>query len=430
MFGRVLIANRGEIACRVIRTCRRLGVATVAVYSEADRGARHVALADEAYLIGAPPARESYLNVDAILEAARRSGAEAIHPGYGFLAENAAFARACAGAGLAFIGPPAEAIEAMGAKDRAKALMAEAGVPLVPGYHGEEQSPETLLAAAEAIGWPVLLKAAAGGGGKAMRAVERRADFAAALEGAMREAAASFGDDRVLLEAYLTRPRHIEAQVFADAHGNVVHLFERDCSLQRRHQKIVEEAPAPGLTPEQRAEVGRLGVRAARAVGYVNAGTIEFLYQDGAFFFIEMNTRLQVEHPVTEMITGLDLVEWQLRVAAGEPLPLRQEELRADGHAIEARLYAEDPARGFLPSVGRLAHLRLPAEAQDLRVEAGVRAGDEVSPYYDPMIAKVIARGADRPAALRRLRAALAGCEAVGVTTNLDFLDRALAHPA
>ncbi len=362
MFSKILIANRGEIACRIARTARRMGIATVAVYSDADRDAMHVAVADQAYRIGPPPARESYLDIDAIIAAAERSGAEAIHPGYGFLSENAAFAEACAAAGLIFIGPPASAIRAMGGKSEAKALMDKAGIPLVPGYHGIEQSPQVLAAEAELIGYPVLIKASAGGGGKGMKIAREASEFATELASAKREAAASFGDDRVLIEKYLKRPRHVEIQVFADTHGNCVYLFERDCSIQRRHQKVIEEAPAPDFSQTTRERMGRVAVEAARAIGYVGAGTIEFLYDPASaqFYFMEMNTRLQVEHPVTEMITGLDLVEWQFRVASGETLPLRQEDLAINGHAIEARLYAEDPQRGFLPQTGRLAHLVLP----------------------------------------------------------------------
>jgi 3-methylcrotonyl-CoA carboxylase alpha subunit len=430
MFDSVLVANRGEIACRIIGTLRRLEIRAIAVWSDADRLARHVALADQAIRIGPPPAAESYLRIDAILDAARRAGAEAIHPGYGFLSENPAFARACVEAGLTFVGPPAEVIEAMGAKDRAKALMAEAGVPLVPGCDGAAQDESALLEAARALGFPVLIKAAAGGGGRGMRVVGDPAGFAAALEGAKREAASAFGDDRVLLERYLARPRHIEAQIFGDRHGRIVHLFERDCSVQRRHQKVVEEAPAPGLSPEQRSALAEHAIRAGQAIGYVNAGTVEFLMEGGRFFFIEMNTRLQVEHPVTEMVTGQDLVEWQLRVAAGEPLPLRQEEIALCGHAIEARIYAEDPAKGFLPSTGRLEHLRFPAEGEGLRIDSGVVEGDAVSPFYDPMLAKVVAHGADREAALRRLRTALAALEVVGPATNVDFLLRIARDPA
>jgi 3-methylcrotonyl-CoA carboxylase alpha subunit len=430
MFDSVLVANRGEIACRILRTLRKLGIRGVAVYSDADRLARHVTLADQAIRIGPPPAAESYLRIDAIVEAAARAGAEAIHPGYGFLSENPGLARACADAGVAFVGPPADVIEVMGAKDRAKALMAEAGVPLVPGYDGASQEAGALLEAAQALGFPVLIKAASGGGGRGMRVVADPKDFATALEGARREAAAAFGDDRILLERYLPRPRHIEAQIFGDRHGRIVHLFERDCSVQRRHQKVIEEAPAPGLSPEQRSAVGDHAIRAAQAVGYVNAGTVEFLMEGDRFFFIEMNTRLQVEHPVTEMVTGQDLVEWQLRVAAGEPLPLRQEEIGLRGHAIEVRLYAEDPGKGFLPSTGRLDHLRFPAESEALRIDTGVAQGDVVSPFYDPILAKIVAHGEDRQAALRRLRKALARSEIVGPATNLDFLLRIARDPA
>ena len=429
MFAKVLIANRGEIACRVIGTARRLGITTVAVYSEADRGALHVELADEAWPIGPPPARESYLNIAAIIEAARHSGAEAIHPGYGFLSENAAFAEACEVAGVVFIGPPAAAMRAMGSKTAAKELMQRHGVPLVPGYHGEVQTPDRLLDAAEHLGFPVLIKASAGGGGRGIRVVENAGAFAAALASAKREAATALGDDRLLIEKYLRRPRHIEIQVFADQYGNTVHLFERDCSIQRRHQKVIEEAPAPGLDPEQRRAMGEAAVTAARAVGYVGAGTVEFITADGAFYFIEMNTRLQVEHPVTEAVTGLDLVEWQLRIAVGESLPCCQQDLLLRGHAIEARLYAEDPERGFLPQTGTLHRLRFPG-SEIARVDTGVRRGDTVTPFYDPMIAKIIASGEDRPAALAVLRRALAETAVLGVVTNRDFLGRIAAHPS
>jgi 3-methylcrotonyl-CoA carboxylase alpha subunit len=431
VFDAVLIANRGEIACRIIRTLKRLGIRAIAVYSDADRDALHVAQAGQAVRIGPAAASESYLRGDAILEAAAAMGAQAIHPGYGFLAENAAFAEACRHAGLIFIGPSPEAIEAMGAKDRAKAVAAAADVPLIPGYQGGRQDEAGLLEAAHELGFPVLLKAVAGGGGKGMRVVARADDFTPALEGARREALAAFGDDRMLLERYLEAPRHIEVQVFGDYHGNLVHLFERDCSVQRRHQKVLEEAPAPALTPEQRTALGAAAVRLAAAIGYANAGTVEFLMDEqGAFFFMEMNTRLQVEHPVTEMITGLDLVEWQLKVAAGEPLPLTQQQITLKGHAIEARLYAEDPERGFLPSTGTLAHLRLRASNDALRIETGIRAGDRVSPFYDPMLAKIVAWGPDRAAALRRLRAALDTIEIVGPATNLDFLATVLRYDA
>ncbi|UUX94932.1 acetyl/propionyl/methylcrotonyl-CoA carboxylase subunit alpha [Aquabacterium sp. J223] len=431
MFGKVLIANRGEIACRVVRTARRLGIATVAVHSEADANARHVRLADEAVCIGPAPARASYLVGDRILAAARQTGAQAIHPGYGFLSENADFADACERAGLVFIGPPASAIRAMGSKSAAKALMAAAGVPLTPGYHGDKQDAGFLAAQADRIGYPVLIKASAGGGGKGMRRVDAPADFEAALLSCRREALNAFGDDQVLIEQYVLRPRHIEVQVFGDRQGGCVHLFERDCSVQRRHQKVLEEAPAPGMTPERRAAMGRAAVDAARAVGYVGAGTVEFIAQpDGRFYFMEMNTRLQVEHPVTELVTGLDLVEWQLRVAAGEPLPLRQEQLSLTGHAIEARLYAEDPDKGFLPSTGRLTHLALPADSAHVRVDSGVECGDEITPHYDPMIAKLVVWDHDRARALARLRRALAEVQVVGVANNVGFLSRLVATPS
>ena len=422
---RLLIANRGEIACRIIRTARRLGIATVAVHSDADRDARHVRLADQAVRIGPAAARQSYLDIDALLAAARASGADAVHPGYGFLSENADFAAACAAAGLVFVGPPPAAIRAMGSKSEAKRLLEDAGVPLTPGYHGERQDEATLLAEADRIGWPLLIKASAGGGGKGIRRVDRREDFAAALAACQREAAAAFGDARVLIERCILRPRHIEVQVFADTHGRAIHLGERDCSIQRRHQKVLEEAPAPGMTAERRAAMGQAAVNAALRVGYVGAGTVEFIVApDGEFFFMEMNTRLQVEHPVTEMITGLDLVEWQLRIAAGEPLPLAQHEVRLDGHAVELRLYAEDPARGFLPSPGRLLHWQPPTESPGLRLDAGVEAGDEITPHYDAMIAKLIAHGADREQAFARLRQALQDNFLVGLRDNLGFLAR------
>jgi len=430
MFQKILIANRGEIACRVMATCKRLGIATVAVYSDADVHARHVDLADEAWRIGPAPARESYLVIDRILDVARRSGAEAIHPGYGFLSENAQFADACAKAGIVFIGPPAEAMRTMGSKAASKTIMEKSGVPLVPGYHGEMQDFGTLNEAATRIAYPVLIKASAGGGGKGMRIVERPADLEAAIEGAKREAKASFGDDRVLVEKYLMRPRHIEIQVFADTQGNFVSLFERDCSIQRRHQKVVEEAPAPGIDPARRHSMGEAAIAAARAVGYVGAGTVEFIAEGQAFYFMEMNTRLQVEHPVTEMITGQELVEWQLRVASGERLPLLQEQLGIRGHAIEARVYAEDPSRDFLPSIGTLAHLRQPREDANVRVDTGVRQGDQITPNYDPMIAKLIVWGEDRTAAVRRLAGALIEYEVVGVQTNLGLLRAIAAHPA
>ncbi len=431
MFEKILIANRGEIACRIARTCRALGVRTVGVYSEADAQALHVQLCDEAWPIGPAPARQSYLNIERILEVARASGAQAIHPGYGFLSENAAFAEACEAAGMVFIGPPASAIRAMGSKSAAKEIMAQAGVPLVPGYHGEEQDAEFLAQQAERIGYPVLIKAAAGGGGKGMRRVDRPADFAEALASAKREAAAAFGDDHVLIEKYVLQPRHVELQVFADSHGNVVHLFERDCSVQRRHQKVIEEAPAPGLSEEQRAAMGAAAVAAARAIGYVGAGTVEFIMDaGGSFYFMEMNTRLQVEHPVTEFITGEDLVAWQLQVAAGGALPRRQEELAIAGHAFEARIYAEDPERDFLPATGTIEHLRSPLESPHVRIDIGVREGDVISVHYDPMIAKLIVWDSDRDRALRRLQQALAEYAVVGTATNLDFLARVAAHPA
>ena len=425
MFAKILIANRGEIACRVTRTARRMGIATVAVYSDADAQSRHVALADEAFRIGPPEAKDSYLRGDRILEAAVSSGASAIHPGYGFLSENAEFAERCARAGITFVGPPPEAIRAMGDKSGAKTIMEKAGVPLVPGYHGGNQAREFLIDEAERIGFPVLIKAASGGGGKGMRAVGHKAEFDAALAACRREALSAFGDERVLLEKYLDRPRHIEIQLFADRHGGRVHLFERDCSVQRRHQKVLEEAPAAGIADDRRREMGESALLASGAVGYVGAGTVEFLVdRGGAFFFMEMNTRLQVEHAVTEMITGLDLVEWQLRIAAGEKLPLAQKDLRISGHAIEARVYAEDPHRDFLPASGRIAHLRLPAESDKVRVDTGVRSGDAITVYYDPLIAKLIVRDSDRPAALEQMCKALGEFEIAGLATNLGFLYR------
>ena len=429
MFQKILIANRGEIACRITRTARRMGVRTVAVYSEADRGALHVAMADEAVVIGPAPARESYLLAERLIDAAGRTGAQAIHPGYGFLSENAEFAEACASMGLVFIGPPAAAIRAMGDKSAAKAIMEKAGVPVVPGYHREDQSEARLLKEAKRIGFPVLIKPSAGGGGKGMRIVAEAAGFAASLAAAKREAMAAFGDDRVLVERYLTKPRHIEVQVFGDGGGKLVHLFERDCSIQRRHQKVIEEAPAPGLSDAQRRRMGEVAISAARAVGYVGAGTIEFIAEGDTFYFMEMNTRLQVEHPVTEAITGLDLVEWQLRVAAGEPLPLEQDQIPYRGHAIEARLYAEDPQRNFLPSTGRLTVLKPPSEA-GTRVDTGARAGDTVSVHYDPLIAKLIVWGEDRDTAARRLSHALADYRVGGIATNREFLYRVSRHPA
>ena len=431
MFSKILIANRGEIACRVIKTAKRLGIKTVAVYSDADRNARHVAMADEAVHIGPSAARESYLVADRIIDAAKRTGAQAVHPGYGFLSENAGFADACAAAGIVFIGPPAASIRAMGSKSEAKKIMEKARVPLVPGYHGDDQSPELLASEAAKIGFPVLIKASAGGGGKGMRVVESAEKFADALAGAKREAKASFADDHVLVEKYLTRPRHIEIQVFADGQGSCLYLFERDCSIQRRHQKVIEEAPAPNMDPARRQQMGEAAVAAARAIGYQGAGTVEFIAdQDGTFFFMEMNTRLQVEHPVTEAITGQDLVEWQLIVAAGGKMPLSQDELCIDGHAVEVRLYAEDPARNFLPSTGTLVHLKLPEEGAHVRVDTGVRQGDTVTPFYDPMIAKVIVHDRDRSSALRRMAALMGETEVVGVTTNSVLLKALCSHPA
>jgi 3-methylcrotonyl-CoA carboxylase alpha subunit len=431
MFTRILIANRGEIAVRVARTARRMGIRTVAVYSDADAGALHVETCDEAHRLGPAAPRESYLNAARVIAVARACGAQAIHPGYGFLSENEAFAVACREAGIVFIGPPPAAIAAMGSKSAAKRIMADAGVPLVAGYHGDDQDPHLLAREAARIGYPVLIKATAGGGGKGMKIVTRAGDFTAALASAQREAKSSFGDDRVLVERYLTSPRHIEIQVFADTQGDAVYLFERDCSVQRRHQKVLEEAPAPGMDPARRRAMGEAAVAAAKAIGYVGAGTVEFIAeQDGRFYFMEMNTRLQVEHPVTEMITGLDLVEWQLRVASGEPLPKKQDELAICGHALEARLYAEDPERGFLPSIGRIAHWRMPVESSRVRVDTGVRVGDAVTPFYDPMLAKLIVWGEDRAVACGEMLAALRQCEVVGVATNVALLERIVAHDA
>lgn len=435
MFKKILIANRGEIACRVAATARRMGIQTVAVYSDADAHAAHVAACDESVYIGGSEPRDSYLRADVILQAARQTGAQAIHPGYGFLSENENFAQACAKAGIVFIGPPASAIAAMGSKSAAKALMETAGVPLVPGYHGDNQDMEFLHLQADQIGYPVLIKASAGGGGKGMRIVKSSQEFPDALSSCKREAISSFGDDKVLVERYLTKPRHIEIQVFADSHGNTLHLFERDCSVQRRHQKVIEEAPAPGMTEERRQEMGDAAVAAAKAVGYVGAGTVEFIAEpDGRFYFMEMNTRLQVEHPVTEMITGTDLVEWQLRVAAGEPLPAEQEDLFIEGHAIEARIYAENPEKGFLPSIGTLSHLNLPEhvkfELGEVRVDGGVRQGDTISPFYDPMIAKLIVWADSREQAIARMQQALAQTQVVGVNTNVAFLGRLMQNSA
>ena len=431
MFNKILIANRGEIACRIIRTAQRFGVRTVAVYSEADVNARHVSLADEAVAIGPAPARDSYLAVEKLIGAAERTGAEAIHPGYGFLSENAGFAEACGTAGITFIGPSPRAIEAMGSKSAAKTIMQQAGIPLVPGYHGDDQDETFLLGEAEKIGFPVMLKASAGGGGRGMRVVNSAAEFSEALRSAKREALGAFNDDRMLLEKYLEQPRHIEVQIFCDQHGNAVHLFERDCSIQRRHQKVLEEAPAPGMTDETRSAMGNTAVAAARAIDYTGAGTVEFIAaSDGAFYFMEMNTRLQVEHPVTELVTGQDLVEWQFRVAAGERLPASQDQLTIDGHALEARIYAEDPDNGFLPSTGSLSHLRFPAETSDVRVDTGVRQGDYISVHYDPLIAKLIVRGDDRKSCLHRMLRALAQAQVAGVTANIDFLASVIAHEA
>jgi len=429
----VLIANRGEIACRIMRSAKKLGMRTIAVYSEADAQALHVKMADEAHLIGPAPAAESYLVADRLIEVAKASGADCVHPGYGFLSENADFAEACEQAGVVFVGPSASAIRAMGLKDGAKTLMQAADVPVVPGYHGERQEPEFLHQKAYEIGYPVLIKAIAGGGGKGMRRVDKAIDFDDALESAQREAQSSFGDPRVLIEKFVTNPRHVEIQVFGDAHGNCVHLFERDCSLQRRHQKVIEEAPAPGMTDAVRKAMGDAAVAAAKAVGYVGAGTVEFI-ADGSnglstdgFWFMEMNTRLQVEHPVSEEVTGIDLVDWQFRAAAGEPLPVTQEQIVLNGHAVEARLYAEDPDNGFLPSTGRLWAFNLGDDAA-IRIETGVENGGTVSPFYDPMLAKVIAHGPDRATALARLETALRGAVVAGPKTNLAFLADLISH--
>ena len=435
MFTKILIANRGEIAVRVARTARRMGIQTVAVFSEADRDAMHVAACDEAYCIGGAAPKDSYLRGDKVLEIARLTGAQAVHPGYGFLSENEWFARQCADASIVFIGPPPAAIEAMGLKAESKRLMEKANVPLVPGYHGSDQSEAVLLAEAKRIGFPVLIKASAGGGGKGMKVAESEAEFLQALASAKREAKNSFGDDNVLIERYLQRPRHIEIQVFADELGHCVYLFERDCSLQRRHQKVMEEAPAPGMTEARRRQMGEAAVAAARAVSYVGAGTVEFIAEhdfttSGRFYFMEMNTRLQVEHPVTEMITGLDLVEWQLRVAAGERLPKLQDELRIDGHAFEARVYAENPRNQFLPAIGPINLLRMPATSADVRIDTGVREGDAITPHYDPMIAKLIVHGENREQALQRLALALDEYAVVGFTNNVEFLQRVARHPS
>jgi 3-methylcrotonyl-CoA carboxylase alpha subunit len=430
MFERILIANRGEIACRVIRTCRRLGIHTIAVYSEADRDAQHVRRADEAWPIGGPRPADSYLRGDAIIEVARKTGAQAIHPGYGFLSENTAFARACVEAGIVFIGPDPQSIEAMGSKSAAKTLMVKHNVPLVPGYYGDNQVSKFLAGQAHEIGYPLILKPSAGGGGKGMQIVRSDAEFPDALAAAQRIAQASFGDAAMLLERYIEHPRHIEFQVFGDRHGNVIHLDERECSAQRRYQKVLEETPSPFLDDERRAAMGAAAVAAAKAVNYVGAGTVEFIVgPEGNFHFMEMNTRLQVEHPVTEMTHDLDLVEWQLRIADGEPLPLAQDQVSSHGHAIEVRLYAEDPDQGFLPSSGKLTRLQLPAPSQHVRLDGGVIEGDTVTIFYDPMIAKLIVWDVDRPAALQRMREALAECEIAGPKSNVPFLERLVRHP-
>jgi len=430
-FDTILIANRGEIACRVIATCRRMGIRTVAVYSDADAHSLHARMADVAVRIGPAPSRESYLSIDRILEAAKQTGAQAIHPGYGFLSENEEFAEACARAEIVFIGPPAAAIRAMGSKAAAKELMRKAGVPLTPGYDGTDQDAKFLQKQADAIGYPVMIKANAGGGGKGMRRVDARGQFAEALASCRREAAASFGDDSVLLEKYLVEPRHVEVQVFGDTHGNVVSIFERDCSVQRRHQKVIEEAPAPQLSAGLRAALGEAGRSAAKAVNYVGAGTVEFLVdRDGGFHFMEMNTRLQVEHPVTEMITGLDLVEWQIRVAGGEPLPLTQDQLAVRGHAIEARIYAEDPEHEFRPSTGKIIHLRAPRKSQHVRVDTGIEQGDTITPFYDPMIAKLIVWDETRELAVGRMTQALGEFQIAGVANNVEFLRRLITSPS
>jgi 3-methylcrotonyl-CoA carboxylase alpha subunit len=428
MLRRLLVANRGEIVCRIARTARRLGITTIAVYSEADAGARHVRVADEAYYLGPAPAAESYLDIAKIIALAQRVGADAVHPGYGFLSENAVFAQACADAGLIFVGPPASAIRAMGSKSASKAAMAAVGVPVAPGYHGADQSSAGLIAEARRVGFPLIIKASAGGGGKGMQVVNSAAEVAAAVESAQRLARTAFGDDRLLLERYFPQARHVEVQVFADSHGGIVSLFDRDCSVQRRHQKIIEEAPAPNLRDEVRAAMSQAAIQAARAVGYVGAGTVEFLVDEAQqFYFMEMNTRLQVEHPVTEFITGIDLVEWQLRIATGARLPKAQHDILRHGSAMEARLYAEDPEHGYMPSVGRLAHLHWPDAAPHLRLDIGVDAGDEVSTFYDPMLGKVVAWGESRGEAADRLHEALADIEIVGVTTNRALLTSVLA---
>ncbi len=428
---KILIANRGEIACRIIRTAKRMGIECVAIYSDADSSAQHVQLADEAWHIGNSAAKDSYLKADKILQIAKSSHANAVHPGYGFLSENADFAEACALNNIIFIGPPKDAILAMGSKSEAKIIMTKANVPLVQGYHGEDQSKSLLQTEADKIGYPVLIKATAGGGGKGMRVVENSSDFLDSLNSCKREALSSFGDDKVPVEKYLTKPRHVEIQMFADNHGNAIHLFERDCSVQRRHQKVIEEAPAPGLSVETREQMGQVAITAAKAIGYRGAGTVEFLYdEDGSFYFMEMNTRLQVEHPVTEMITGLDLVEWQIIVANGMQLPLKQQELSINGHAFEARIYAEDPNNNFLPATGRVSYMGLPQLSDNVRVDSGIISGDSVSIYYDPMIAKLIVWDKDRASALARLRGALADFHVAGLTTNIEFLHQLASNDA
>ncbi|RKP38223.1 carbamoyl-phosphate synthase L chain, ATP binding domain-containing protein, partial [Dimargaris cristalligena] len=432
LFDKILIANRGEIACRVMRTARKLGIKTVAVYSEADRYSQHVKMADDAYCVGPAPSAESYLNVDRILDVISRTGAQAVHPGYGFLSENAGFSERLKNEGITFIGPPASAIISMGSKSESKYIMQDAKVPVVPGYHGENQDVAFLKNEAAKIGYPVLIKAVKGGGGKGMRIVERPEDFEMMLESSRRESIKSFGDDKVLIEKYLVRPRHVEVQVFADKFGNAVHLYERDCSVQRRHQKVLEEAPAPNLSPEVRASLGSKAVAAALAVNYEGAGTVEFImdHETQQFYFMEMNTRLQVEHPVTEWVTNTDLVQWQLEVAAGNPLPLTQSQIPLVGHAFEARIYAENPAKGFLPDTGPLAHLTPPMASDTVRIDTGVVQGDQVSVHYDPMIAKLIVRGRDRTEALRVMRKALSEYQVVGPHTNIQFLQSVVSHPA
>ncbi|PIP79199.1 MAG: 3-methylcrotonyl-CoA carboxylase [Gammaproteobacteria bacterium CG22_combo_CG10-13_8_21_14_all_40_8] len=420
---KILIANRGEIACRIIKTAKRLGIKTVAIYSDFDKDSLHTQMADEAYHIGGSATKDSYLCMDKILQVAKTSGADAVHPGYGFLSENAQFARDCAKANIIFIGPPVAAIEAMGSKSAAKEIMQKAGVPLVQGYHGDNQTPEFLKQKAVEIGFPVLLKASAGGGGKGMRIVENEANFLEQLSSCQREALSSFGDDNILIEKYLTKPRHVEIQVFADKHEHQVHLFERDCSIQRRHQKVIEEAPAPNIPDAVRNKLGAVAIQAAKAIGYEGAGTVEFLYDiDNRFYFMEMNTRLQVEHPVTEMITGVDLVEWQILVAAGEPLPLQQHEIQANGHAFEVRIYAEDPSHDFLPAIGKIQHLQFPRVNDHVRIDSGIVEGDTIGIFYDPMIAKLIVWDQNRTRALSRLNRALEDCKIAGLTTNIDFL--------